>query len=93
MVDENRIEGTARQMGGKVEEAGGGLMGDTGTKAQGGADQMVGAAQEAFGSAKEAVGDWSKTIVDFTKDKPIAALLIAASAGFVMRVFTHTNRS
>jgi uncharacterized protein YjbJ (UPF0337 family) len=45
-MDERRIEGTARNLGGKVQEAAGRLTGDTKTQAEGVANQAIGAAQD-----------------------------------------------
>ena len=45
-MDENRISGTARNLGGKVEEGLGHVTGDLKTQAQGKLDQAAGAAQD-----------------------------------------------
>jgi uncharacterized protein YjbJ (UPF0337 family) len=44
-MDENRVSGTARNAGGKIEEGLGRVMGDTKTQAEGIAKQVGGAAQ------------------------------------------------
>jgi uncharacterized protein YjbJ (UPF0337 family) len=44
-MDENRISGTARNLGGKAEESFGRATGDTKTQAEGVANQIKGAAQ------------------------------------------------
>ncbi|MDU7520192.1 MAG: CsbD family protein [Roseomonas mucosa] len=56
-MDENKIEGTARNLGGKAEEATGKLTGDAKTQAEGKADQFSGKAQKTYGDAKEAASD------------------------------------
>ena len=43
-MDENRVSGTARNMGGKIEEGVGTLVGDAKTRIQGKLDQASGAA-------------------------------------------------
>jgi uncharacterized protein YjbJ (UPF0337 family) len=56
-MDENRIAGTARNIGGKAEEGVGRLTGDTKTKIQGIADQAVGTAQDPYGRARDTAAD------------------------------------
>jgi uncharacterized protein YjbJ (UPF0337 family) len=48
-MDENRISGTARNLGGKAEESFGRATGDTKTQAEGVANQIKGAAQDIYG--------------------------------------------
>ena len=55
-MDENRIKGAARNVEGRIEDAVGGLTGDTGTQFEGKLDQGAGKVQSAFGSAKDAFG-------------------------------------
>ena len=45
-MDEDRISGTARNVGGKIEEGIGRLTGDARTQIQGKLDQAAGAAQD-----------------------------------------------
>jgi len=54
-MDENRFEGAARKVGGKIEGAVGDLTGDGKMQADGAMDRVSGAAQNAYGSAKDAV--------------------------------------
>ncbi len=86
-MDENRIEGAATNMGGKVKDAVGSVLGDTGMQAGGKADQIGGRVQNVYGSAKDAVGDGASTLADqiedFVQDNPIVALLSAATVGFL----------
>ena len=55
-MDEDRIKGAVRTVGGRIEDAVGGLTGDTGTQIEGKLDQGAGKVQSAFGSAKDAFG-------------------------------------
>ena len=48
-MDENRLYGTARNVGGKVEEGVGHATGDVKTQIQGKLDQAAGAAQDLYG--------------------------------------------
>lgn len=52
-IDEDRTEGSAKQMGGKLKEGAGKLFGDEKMKNEGSADQAEGKLQNAWGSAKD----------------------------------------
>ena len=56
-MDENRITGTARNLGGKVEEGVGRVTGDAKTQVRGIADQAAGAAQDLYGQARDTAAD------------------------------------
>lgn len=57
MPDHDRVEGSAKQMGGKVKEAAGDLTGDQKLKAEGKADRIEGKVQNAVGGVKDALRD------------------------------------
>ena len=57
MVDENRFEGTARTIGGKIEGAVGDMTGDSKMQADGAVDKVTGKAQKAYGQAADTVRD------------------------------------
>lgn len=92
-MDENRVKGTATDIGGKVKDAAGGLLGDSKTQAEGKADQVSGQLQSTYGSAKDAVREGAETMgtqVDsFMKERPMAALLGAAGVGYVLARLMH----
>ncbi len=54
-MDENKFEGTARNLGGKVEGAFGNLTGDQKMQAEGAVDKVAGSAQKTYGKAADAV--------------------------------------
>ncbi len=56
-MDTNRIEGAARDIGGKAEEFLGKVTDKPGTQAQGIADQVAGAAQNFYGRARDSFAD------------------------------------
>jgi uncharacterized protein YjbJ (UPF0337 family) len=56
-MDEDRIAGTARKLGGKVQEDVGGFTGDTQTQIKGMANQAAGTAQDLYGQAADAARD------------------------------------
>ena len=57
MADHDRVEGAAKNMGGKLKEAAGKLTGDEKLKAEGRADQVAGKVQNAVGGVKDALKD------------------------------------
>lgn len=87
-MDSDRVDGAATNMGGKLKDAVGGLIGDRGLQAEGKSDQLGGRVQNAYGSAKDAVGDGAATLADqiedFVHDQPVVAMLSAATIGFLI---------
>jgi uncharacterized protein YjbJ (UPF0337 family) len=77
MVDENRIEGTARNIGGKIQDAVGAVTGDKETQARGQMNRVAGSAQDAYGQAVDEVRS-------FASDQPVIALLSAMAVGVVI---------
>lgn len=57
MPDHDRIEGAARNIGGKIKEGLGSLTGDEKLKAEGKADQVAGKVQNAVGGIKDSLRD------------------------------------
>ena len=92
-MNEDRMKGTATNMGGKVKDAVGGLTGDTKTQAEGKMDQATGQLQNTLGSAKDAVQEGASTmgaqLDSFMSEKPMTALLIAAGVGYLFARVTH----
>jgi uncharacterized protein YjbJ (UPF0337 family) len=56
-MDENRISGTAKNLGGKLEEGIGRVTGDARTRTQGQMRQAEGSLQDLYGQAVDAAGD------------------------------------
>jgi uncharacterized protein YjbJ (UPF0337 family) len=77
MVDENRIEGTARNIGRKIEDAVGAVTGDAANQVRGQMNRAVGSAQNAYGQAVDEVRS-------FASDQPVVALLSAMTLGIVI---------
>ena len=57
MADHDRIEGAAKNIGGKIKEGVGKVTGDTKMQAEGKADQVEGKVQNAVGGAKDSLRD------------------------------------
>ena len=77
MVDENEVEGTARNLGGKIQDAVGGFTGDSETQAEGKINQAAGQAQKAIGSLAE-------DLRDNVADQPLTALAIVGAIGLAL---------
>jgi uncharacterized protein YjbJ (UPF0337 family) len=56
-MNEDRVIGTARNLGGKIEEGSGRVTGDAKTKAQGQMKQVEGSIQDLYGQAVDAAED------------------------------------
>ena len=54
-MDKDRLDGAAKNMGGKVKEAAGKLVGDEKLKAEGRTDQVAGKVQNTIGGIKDAL--------------------------------------
>jgi uncharacterized protein YjbJ (UPF0337 family) len=59
-MDEDRITGSAQNLGGKAKDAVGGALGDTKLQTEGKADQAEGTVRNAVGGAKDTVREWSE---------------------------------
>ncbi len=57
MADKNQIQGGAKEIGGKIKEAAGNLVGNDRLQAEGLADQAEGKTQKNYGKVKDAVKD------------------------------------
>jgi uncharacterized protein YjbJ (UPF0337 family) len=77
IVDENRVEGAARNIGGKIQDAVGSVAGDMQSQVRGQANRAAGAAQNAYGQAVDGVRD-------FASDQPMVALLSALGIGVII---------
>ena len=69
----DRVEGTAREFGGRVQETVGNVTGDSKTQAQGVYNQ-------ASGQAQQAAGQFS----DMVKAQPMVAAIVALAIGYVL---------
>jgi uncharacterized protein YjbJ (UPF0337 family) len=56
-VDDDRIEGSAKKLGGNLKEGAGTILGDEKLKREGQADQAEGKLQNAWGGIKDTVRD------------------------------------
>jgi uncharacterized protein YjbJ (UPF0337 family) len=93
MMNADRMEGTARSMGGKLEEGFGRATGDVKSQVEGTVQQAVGAAQDLYGQARETAGDaaaavrrqagsFEQTIRENVETRPYTAVAIALALGW-----------
>ncbi len=96
-MDENQVEGAAKDIGGNVKSAFGDVTGDTKTQASGAVDQIVGTAQKAYGKVKDQVAnsgagsamidqldEASAFLGDTVAERPLTSLLVAGAVGYVL---------
>jgi uncharacterized protein YjbJ (UPF0337 family) len=87
-MDENRIEGTARNVGGKVQEGVGRVAGDKPTRAEGLANQAVGTAQDLYGqaadTAREQATNLDRWLRHNIETQPYTSALIALGIGWLL---------
>ena len=57
MPDQDRVEGAAKNIGGKIKEGVGKITGDEKLKAEGRADQVEGKVQNTVGGVKDAINE------------------------------------
>jgi uncharacterized protein YjbJ (UPF0337 family) len=75
-MGENRFEGVARDVGGRIQDAVGGLTGDAKAQGRGRANQAAGQAQNTYGQAIDGVRE-------FATEMPVTAMLCALGVGLV----------
>ena len=68
-----KVEGIARAMGGRVQEAVGDVTGNTRMQARGVYNQAAGEAQERVAQLSELV-----------RDRPLAAIMVALGVGYIL---------
>jgi uncharacterized protein YjbJ (UPF0337 family) len=97
-MNSDRIEGAARNAGGKIEEGLGRATGDLKSQVEGKMQQAAGAAQELFGQARDSAGEAAavvrrqasgleETIRETIETRPYTAVAVALALGwFVGRV-------
>jgi uncharacterized protein YjbJ (UPF0337 family) len=87
-MDENRVEGSARNLGGKVQEGFGKVTGDARTQAEGLANQAGGAAQDLYGqaaeTARETASGFEKALRHTIETQPYTSALVAVGIGWLL---------
>lgn len=87
-MDQNRVEGAERNIGGQVQEGVGRLTGDTRSRVVGLANQAAGTAQDLYGQAADTARE-SATYLDRwlrhnIETQPYTSALIALGIGWLL---------
>jgi uncharacterized protein YjbJ (UPF0337 family) len=94
-MDRDRVEGTVRNVGGKMEEGLGRATGDVRSQVEGKIQQAAGAAQDLYGQARDGAGDAAaavrrqassveETIRDTIESRPYTAVAVALAFGWLI---------
>lgn len=87
-MDENRVEGTARNVGGKVQEGFGRATGDVRTQAEGMANQVRGTAQDLYGQAADTARQTATTMDSWLREtienQPYTTAIVALGIGWLL---------
>ena len=78
-MNDDQVEGGLKNMAGKVQDAAGGLLGDTKTQASG-------KLREAAGQAQSAYGDVVEDVKAYAVENPMNALLGAMGLGVILGI-------
>ena len=103
-MNENQIKGTARNMGGKVEEEFGELVGSRQVQGEGIIDQVRGTAEDLYGDAREVardayeraapvVRDTADKAMRVTRENSVLAVLAAGAVGYALSWAFHGEKS
>jgi len=101
-MSDDRIAGTARNLGGKVQEGFGRVTGDAKTEVQGMVNQAAGSAQDLYGQAKDTAAEAADAIKQgakeaddyvrhFVETRPYTTALGALAIGLFVGLIAHRN--
>ena len=100
-MNQDSVMGSAKTLGGKMQEGVGRITGDTKTQVEGVVNQAAGAAQDLYGQAKESASDAAQVVRQGAVDaedyirhtieqRPYTTALVALCAGwFIGRMGRH----
>lgn len=83
-MNNDTLEGSTRDIGGRVKESAGVLTGDERLRSEGVADQVGGNAQKAVGAARDAVAPIINQAKDFARAKPMATAALVGIIGVAL---------
>ena len=83
-MDEHRVTGTAKNVGGKIEEGFGRVAGDMKSQVQGQAKQVQGAAEDLYGQAKDAAEELTDVVRNTIETRPYTAVAVALGLGWLL---------
>ena len=88
-MSDDRIAGTARSFGGKVQEGVGKATGDTKTEVKGAMNQAAGAVQDAYGKTVDALWKAPRP----SKRPPLKAMMLFVSSSKTILILPQPLRS
>jgi uncharacterized protein YjbJ (UPF0337 family) len=83
-MNENRMEGAARNLGGKVQEGFGRVTDDARTQAEGVVNQATGAAQDLYGQAADTASGLEKVLRRAIETQPYTSAFVALGLGWLL---------
>jgi uncharacterized protein YjbJ (UPF0337 family) len=94
-MDQDRLSGTAKNLGGKLEEGLGRATGDTKTQIRGQMKQAEGGVQDLYGQAKDSAkdaidaarrmpGSVEDALRDYIENKPYTTAALALALGWII---------
>jgi uncharacterized protein YjbJ (UPF0337 family) len=94
-MTDDRMAGTAKDLGGKLQEEYGSATGDLAQEAKGKMRQVEGAAQDLYGQTKDALTDAAQVaqdraieardvVRDIVEERPYTVALVALAVGFCL---------
>jgi uncharacterized protein YjbJ (UPF0337 family) len=87
-MDENRLEGTARNLGGKIQEGVGRATGDTKAKTEGLLNQAAGTAQDLYGQTADVARQTATTLDAWLRNtietQPYTTAVVALGIGWLL---------
>jgi uncharacterized protein YjbJ (UPF0337 family) len=103
-MNEDQFKGSARNLGGKVEDEFGKLVGDKEIRGEGMIDHVAGTAQNIYGDAKEAVAsafdraspvvrDGAQRALSMTRENSVLAVLAAGAVGYALAWAFHGDKA
>jgi uncharacterized protein YjbJ (UPF0337 family) len=101
-MNENRVAGTTRNLGGKAQEGYGRVAGDTKSEVEGVMNQAVGAAQDLYGQVQDSAMDAAQAVKkgamkaedrirDFIEKRPYTAAFTALCIGWAIAHFRRRD--
>ena len=87
-MDENRIEGSARNLGGKVQEGVGRVTGDAQSTIEGIVNQAAGTAQNLYGQSADVARQTASTLDSWLRNaietQPYTTAIVALGIGWLL---------
>jgi len=87
-MNSDTLEGEGRDIGGKIKETAGDVVGSPDLQAEGLGDQIAGKVQKVTGTLRDAVSENAVPLIergkDFARKRPIAALALAGVLGVAL---------